>query len=1386
VRRITRTRTTTLLAVTAAVALLAGLAPAESAAAASMGPASTVTTPLDDAGSGSELAGEVSSNEHAKAPTGTDTTPPVPDKTVASEADGSSQTDESAPASGGADSANPDGTSIDGASTAAPTVGSGSAADGVDTTHGVDAAQGAAPDRPRFTVRDGVRVYDAGWLAMAPKVHVDGSGAATEAEFGLVDRTVPDEAAATWTPAAQSVVHIQADGAGAFRLPAVDATLDGTSRVYGAGATAADYSAAGGLLFGFHNQEGEGEVNGTLGKGISYGTAYTLEQWTGENGWSADRSDINWDQEPYTPTLARVWSSESSTERFISGRGNYAQSPGWTFRQPGTYCFTISETIRTKPPKGSPATELGATGTYTVVVGDLPSTVKTCSPPTDDGPQANLVDRGHHDLRTYLGTDGELRWGLDSALLPLDDVVLGRTPPAQTVRKPSGATDMRVVGAVGTKYWYFPSTSTAGDDWLWPGWSTESLDRSLLGSKVGVSLDGFTRNGTQDRDARVMLLADTSGQSSSTLFDSRRGVTSFDLSGNTHAHNIWVFTEPGVYCVAMTATAKTAAGHWTSAQQNLAFAVADEVDSSTVAGCGDASVPPLSSVLPTVQDRSAPTPLERGVARIDLGLEGSTVDSVAETGRVQTDSRLVRDPEDLILHGARFDQQTGQWSANSSIGGAVVFGTDGIDPTSVVDRHVSVQLGAVDGPGTVSAINTDGQKDYAALSTAIGGSRTMDLPVRSTDQGLKWYFSKPGVYCVPITYGATTSDGRRATGSDTLTFAVGPEQDGSGIDLSDVTTCSRGQEGIDLSQSGGGGGTDEGPSREDVFVENGSPNRAGATVLNDGHVDVASRLQGSRLDTVVKDTTESAEPTWRDLRRTVLQLLPGSKTTVPSGYDFLGKAGSPVWQVDQTQQTDLLWPGWSTESLPEDATKGGVTWALNDVQGYPDDDGDPTAVGEFSLYEQVGFGEPEVLMSSTGDRSFVISKNVHAHGTWAFSREGVYCMAMTRSAIAADGSDLQDDFVMAIAVGYVSVQDVDPAQCFSGKPPQGAAEGTAGGRTSTADEGEDAAAATPSQPALSLPGAVCTAAPATSATAASTAATGAGAPATTSTTVISRGHVDVGSRIVDGKLRTLVKDGSQGGVIWREPSTTALWLKPAAKVASPGGAFSFLGVTGSPAWQIPQTQNPDLVWLGWNTEELTAAQAAGPVQWRLDSVDGPGRVTVYELASFGAPEQILTAGGTTSIPLGVHAHGNWGFTAEGTYRLHMTQTVPLAGGGTSSDQQTLTVVVGGSAPRTTSSGGGGGTKAVAAKAADGCTSAVFGSTVPAITQADEPETAAQGGGTTAGGVRPVGKAAPAEPTPAGKTRTWLLAVIGFGGVLGAGGAGSLATWLLTRRRGLGA
>ena len=163
-------------------------------------------------------------------------------------------------------------------------------------------------------------------------------------------------------------------------------------------------------------------------------------------------------------------------------------------------------------------------------------------------------------------------------------------------------------------------------------------------------------------------------------------------------------------------------------------------------------------------------------------------------------------------------------------------------------------------------------------------------------------------------------------------------------------------------------------------------------------------------------------------------------------------------------------------------------------------------------------------------------------------------------------------------------------------------------------------------------------------------------PASAATTITS-GHVDaVSGRIVKGRLRMYVKDASTGSgrVQWRSPSAVTLRLTNRAKVKLPSG-LSFVGPTGSSAWLIPQVQRSGVVWAGWNTEELSTKQLRGPVRWSLRKVTGPGRAVIYQTGSFGDATVLFTSAKrfpqATSVPLGVHVHGNWAFTKRGTYRM---------------------------------------------------------------------------------------------------------------------------------------
>lgn len=180
--------------------------------------------------------------------------------------------------------------------------------------------------------------------------------------------------------------------------------------------------------------------------------------------------------------------------------------------------------------------------------------------------------------------------------------------------------------------------------------------------------------------------------------------------------------------------------------------------------------------------------------------------------------------------------------------------------------------------------------------------------------------------------------------------------------------------------------------------------------------------------------------------------------------------------------------------------------------------------------------------------------------------------------------------------------------------------------------------------------------------------------------VLDDGHVDYGARMIGGGLQSQVKDGTTGSVVWREPADVLFVLVPEARTTIPAGSkIGFLGPPGSTFWMIPQVQQSGVLWAGWNTEEIGPSQVSGQVNWRLDAVEGPGRVAVFQTGAFGQPDVIFdSADGlpdARSIPLGTHAHGNWAFGAPGEYRLTFTMSAERATGGITSDAETLAVRV---------------------------------------------------------------------------------------------------------------
>ena len=182
---------------------------------------------------------------------------------------------------------------------------------------------------------------------------------------------------------------------------------------------------------------------------------------------------------------------------------------------------------------------------------------------------------------------------------------------------------------------------------------------------------------------------------------------------------------------------------------------------------------------------------------------------------------------------------------------------------------------------------------------------------------------------------------------------------------------------------------------------------------------------------------------------------------------------------------------------------------------------------------------------------------------------------------------------------------------------------------------------------------------------------------------IAVGHVDLGPRLIDGQWRAGLRHDAESGAVWRDPNQTVLRVSDTAVMTAPDSAdYPFLAdVAGKPVYVVPQTQNPGVVWLGWNTQDpaVTATIDRG-LTMRVGPVSGPGRAWLFlQSGTFGKPLLLADSGaapGDVWIDSGTHVHANWAFSAPGTYTATVTFLGTTTAGEAVSASTTLRFAVG--------------------------------------------------------------------------------------------------------------
>ena len=188
---------------------------------------------------------------------------------------------------------------------------------------------------------------------------------------------------------------------------------------------------------------------------------------------------------------------------------------------------------------------------------------------------------------------------------------------------------------------------------------------------------------------------------------------------------------------------------------------------------------------------------------------------------------------------------------------------------------------------------------------------------------------------------------------------------------------------------------------------------------------------------------------------------------------------------------------------------------------------------------------------------------------------------------------------------------------------------------------------------------------------------------------IARGHLDVRLTQASGEggltYGLAVKDDSLTNArtsVLRTVGSTTLAVAPNARFVRPASlsdpSYDVLGPVGTATYVLPETQNSDIVWPGLSTEGIDYAALPEGADLTLHLAQAPegARVAFFQGGTFGAGAKVhfdsSKGDGLVHTTEATHMHGNWVFSAPGTYRIEVGAR---SGDRTLAEPQSFTVIV---------------------------------------------------------------------------------------------------------------
>lgn len=183
-------------------------------------------------------------------------------------------------------------------------------------------------------------------------------------------------------------------------------------------------------------------------------------------------------------------------------------------------------------------------------------------------------------------------------------------------------------------------------------------------------------------------------------------------------------------------------------------------------------------------------------------------------------------------------------------------------------------------------------------------------------------------------------------------------------------------------------------------------------------------------------------------------------------------------------------------------------------------------------------------------------------------------------------------------------------------------------------------------------------------------------------------HTDVATPYQGGAWRVFINHDDVPGGTEIDPEEALLYANVEARfqLASIPPGFEFIGAQPNEVfWILPQSPDPDVLYLGMSTEAMSAGDIARICTWnpgasahgadvdarwiRVNVLDvrGPpgGHFSMWQTAGPGSPRVHYStfSGGITGddvfyILAGAHAHMNWAFTKPGLFEVDVQVSAP--------------------------------------------------------------------------------------------------------------------------------